>query len=130
MKALFFRLISFIMAIYSIVCSWLFPAKPKGDFEISLDSNPTTGYSWDCSIEDKTVVSLIGKEYISDSNPQGLLGKGGVERFCFDVLKPGTTRIIFTYQRSWENGDPIETVVYTVRVDENEHAEYVREAQD
>ena len=74
----------------------------KGDtFSIKLESNKTTGYSWQVADNfDKTVVALTGSDYEIPSTE--LVGVGGVEIWDFSVLSAGKTRLDFSYQRPWE----------------------------
>ena len=72
------------------------------EFIIALDSNPTTGYSWQASY-DESVLELVGKSYeMGEEAKQGVVGAGGVEYFQFKVLKAGKTEITLVYKRPWE----------------------------
>jgi len=71
-------------------------------FIIALDSNPTTGYSWQASY-DESMLELVGKSYeMGKKAKQGAVGAGGVEYFQFKALKTGKTEITLDYQRPWE----------------------------
>lgn len=83
-------------------------------FTITLDSNPTTGFSWK-PLYDTTQLSLAGSSYLAPTS--SALGAGGQEQFTFRALKRGGATITFTYARSWEtNVPPAQTRVYTVNV--------------
>jgi inhibitor of cysteine peptidase len=69
-----------------------------GDFTIKLESNPTTGYSWQ-PIYDDTYVKLISNDFVQATK---LLGGGGLERFIFRAIKPGNSNIEMLYKRAWE----------------------------
>ncbi len=69
-------------------------------FEISLPSNPTTGYSWNVDY-DSALLNLTGSEYIVPSSRA--LGARGSSIYLFQPLRPGRTTIYFVYKRSWEN---------------------------
>jgi len=84
------------------------------NFSIILDSNATTGYSW--QIAKKTtgpVVSLVGRDYVA---PQVKMpGAGGKEHWTFKAESAGTEKLTFHYLRSWEkNVEPPQTVTFTV----------------
>ena len=82
------------------------------DVVISLDSNPSTGYSW-VAAYDQTALVLVDQEYkAGDSN---LIGAPGTQIFSFKALKSGQTSITMSYQRSWEP-NPIQTKVFSVDV--------------
>ena len=80
-------------------------------FIVVLDSNPTTGYSWQASFNE-AFLRLDNQEFVSQGEP-GIVGAGGTETFTFTGLKQGTTDIIFSYLRSWET-DAIETKTFTI----------------
>ena len=65
---------------------------------ISLEGNPTTGYSWQVRAGSEHL-DLLSQEY----EPGGTAaGAGGVEVFRFRALAPGETEIAFDYRRPWE----------------------------
>jgi predicted secreted protein len=68
-------------------------------FTVSLESNPTTGYSWTAEV-DSEFLKVADDTYKSDSN---LIGAGGVQTFEFEALKTGQTKITVKYMRPWEN---------------------------
>lgn len=85
-------------------------------FVIALDSNPTTGYSWQASY-DGTMLELVGGKSEYKAAKPGLIGSGGVEYFHFKALKTGQTQITLVYRRSWETPTPQDlTKVFTVHI--------------
>ncbi len=44
---------------------------------VTLPANPTTGYQWEDSISDETVLEMITCEYTQDEGAENLLGAGG-----------------------------------------------------
>jgi len=89
----------------------------KGDkFLVVLDSNPTTGYSWEYSINSE-YIQFIDKDFVSESEGQ-MVGVGGNETFNFLALESGETEITFSYLRSWEKDvEPIEKKVYNIIIE-------------
>ena len=72
----------------------------NNDFTLSLESNPTTGYSWEPTF-DSTFLSLKRRDFeASDSRS---IGTGGIEKFTFVPIKTGETEIIMIYKRPWES---------------------------
>jgi len=69
-------------------------------FNISLESNPTTGYMWEPEF-DTEFLKLVDRKYVADST---LIGFPGVETLVFEALKAGESEIKLVYKRSWENG--------------------------
>lgn len=79
---------------------------------ISLESNPTTGYSWQVVAIDESLLEMVGEpEYQSDRKGGPLIvGAGGTERFTFKALSPGEATLTLGYARPWEaDVPPIET---------------------
>jgi len=68
-------------------------------FTVSLESNPTTGYSWTAEV-DSEFLKVADETFKSDSN---LIGAGGVQTFEFEALKTGQTKMTMKYMRPWEN---------------------------
>jgi len=89
----------------------------KGDkFLVVLESNPTTGYSWEVNV-DSNYVQLDDKSFNSESS-EGMVGVGGNETFNFTALESGNTEITFSYLRSWEKDvEPVEKKVYNIIIE-------------
>ncbi|NUN93449.1 MAG: protease inhibitor I42 family protein [Verrucomicrobiae bacterium] len=89
-------------------------AIPGQRFEIALESNPTTGYSWTLAERlDDRAIAFVGKTY----HPGGsaAMGAGGVEVWTFVARREGTARIVLAYRRPWEKGQaPAMTRVFRV----------------
>lgn len=87
---------------------------------VTLDSNATTGYSWNLSaISDASVIAKISDEYIAPtpSDPP-LAGQGGQEVWTFEALDAGTATISMQYIRPWETEpEPAKTFEITVTVE-------------
>ena len=82
-------------------------------FIIALESNPTTGYSWQASYYE-SILELVGKSYETNEKAnQSVVGAGGVEYFQFKALKAGKTEITLVYKRPWEE-ESLYQKVFTV----------------
>ena len=75
-------------------------AKLNKPFNITLDSNPTTGYSWTVDFDYHFLME--GNESYSENQP-GLIGGGGQQIFTFTPIHDGQTIISAVYKRPWEN---------------------------
>jgi inhibitor of cysteine peptidase len=64
------------------------------NFTITLRSNPSTGYHWEPH-HDSAALSLTGSVFLSDPNPNNLVGVPGSQVFTFQGLANGTTTITF-----------------------------------
>ena len=95
----------------------------KTDYEISincqfqsdLESNPTTGYSWQW--KNKSSVSIVDTfnfQYIPAKT--GLMGSGGIERWTFKGIKSGIDSIKLIYCRPWDSTSTVRTKIIVVRV--------------
>lgn len=84
-------------------------------FIIALPSNPTTGFSWQMDY-DRTILTLTGKDYVQDPSAGGRVGAGGTEKFTFQGVRTGNTKITLKYQRPWESIPPAETRVFNVTI--------------
>lgn len=85
--------------------------------DLYMPSNPTTGYSWTCNVEDPSVVA-VRDQFFEDSSELGFVGAGGTHWFHISGVQPGTTSVIFRYLRSWEAEAPAEETTYRLTVDE------------
>ena len=75
-------------------------AAPGDTFFVTLRSNATTGYQWRLADSvDARVIKYVGKLYVPDPNPQRMVGVGGVERWAFAAVAPGTAEIALEYAR-------------------------------
>ena len=104
-KAIIYFLIAFMLgaAAYAAACMRTVKAKAGNSFSIKIESNPTTGYSWQLAspVYGKLVRHVSNKYYPAKT---GLVGSGGVEIWTFKAIKRGNTRIKFKYVRPWEKG--------------------------
>ena len=82
---------------------------------IALESNPTTGYSWEAEYDDAMLELLEETFDPGEYAKENIVGAGGTELFRFKGLSKGETNITFNYKRSWET-EVLETKVFTVEV--------------
>ena len=81
---------------------------------VTLEGNPTTGYSWEVAEPlDEQVLRQAGEpEFKAESD---LVGAGGVQILRFEAVNAGRTTLKLAYRRSWEEGvEPLET--YSIQV--------------
>lgn len=77
---------------------------------ITLESNPTTGYSWQVMDIDSAVLIQDGEPKFKQSlNSDGMVGMGGTETFRFKAAGKGATTLKLGYERPWESAPPVET---------------------
>jgi len=87
------------------------------EFSIILDSNPTTGYSWDFSSPpDEGIIKLIDDAFQPPTTQ--LKGAGGKQLWTFRPVGEGMTTIALKYLRPWEKDTPpVRTKTFTVIVE-------------
>jgi inhibitor of cysteine peptidase len=90
--------------------------QPGGRLTLTLESNPTTGYSWALTELDETVVIHTGDEYSMAESSEGIVGGGGVEVWRFAAVGPGTTTLRLEYVRPWEANQPADEFEVTLTV--------------
>jgi inhibitor of cysteine peptidase len=83
---------------------------------INLESNPSTGYTWETIDLDKTIFEQAGDPTFKSSDP-GVVGSGGTLTLTFNTVKAGTATLKLVYQRPWEtNVEPTSTFAVEVTV--------------
>ncbi|MHB8108576.1 MAG: protease inhibitor I42 family protein [Syntrophorhabdaceae bacterium] len=89
-------------------------------FSISLESNPTTGYSWKW-IEEKGpgIVAFQSRVYEAPKPAiRKMAGVPGTERFTFKGRSAGKQDLTFQYLRPWEKDiPPVKTVTFRTEVE-------------
>lgn len=83
---------------------------------VELEANPGTGYQWVVTVEGTAVVHSKMEHTATEEN---LPGSPVTERHTFDVNNTGKAKITFEYERIWESGRPLRTIVYEVSVGED-----------
>ena len=85
------------------------------NFQIELDSNPTTGYNWNW-VNKKSVSIIDTFDYKYIPNTPVLMGSGGKAIWKFKGIKSGTDTIKLEYCRSWEPNSTVAKKTITVKV--------------
>ena len=92
-----------------------------GSLTATLESNPSTGFSWALvSISDPNVLEEGGHEFeAAQATPERpVVGASGQEVWTFKALKKGKSTISMEYSQPWEGGTKAaKTFVLTVLVD-------------
>ncbi len=68
-------------------------------FNIRLQENPTTGYSWNLSTSDG--LSTSRDEYIPSQTGGQMVGGGGIHSFYLRATKQGEQKVTGEYRRPW-----------------------------
>lgn len=122
------KILSKIIAFFLSILMTLFPSLfPKNDIDkdyvtdgkslvINLDSNPTTGYSWNFEISDENVICFVKSEYTETGSG---MGAGGRDSFRFVGLSEGKAEISFTYSQQWTQDPAANTAQFHIAVDKD-----------
>ena len=86
---------------------------------ITLEGNPTTGYTWVYTNIPDGIVSEKASDFLMDPHSEGLDGAGGTFLFVFESVGAGEAELVFYYKRSWEDTPPEDAVAYMAVVDNN-----------
>lgn len=83
--------------------------------EIVLPGNPTTGYQWEPTIADNSILRTVGEPVFKPDT--SALGSGGQVTTTFEAVAVGQTMVTLVYHRSFEAGTPpLKTFAVTVTV--------------
>ncbi|MHB9031720.1 MAG: protease inhibitor I42 family protein [Anaerolineae bacterium] len=89
---------------------------PGQVFTITLNSNPSTGYSWYVVGDLPDLFEQVGEPvYKAAKASRNLVGGGGTLTLKFKAVKAGTAVLNLGYMRSWEEQAPAETFTVNVK---------------
>jgi inhibitor of cysteine peptidase len=99
------------------VDSNIITAKSGDIFNITLESNPTTGYSWSIEEPFPEILQKVSNEYKPYNTSGNIVGSGGTEIWTFKGIAKGNTTLTFQYSRPWEKDvPPIKKELYNISV--------------
>ena len=77
-----------------------------GTLTVTLESNPTTGFSWEetAQITDAAILEQTSNKMLVPEG-KGMVGAAGSQSFTFKAMEKGTTKITLDYSRPWEGGE-------------------------
>ena len=81
-------------------------------FNLTLNANPTTGYSWETLPYNESVIKFIKSDYSANSS---MAGSNGIRTIKFQAIGKGSTELKLTYIRVWEKNQP-PVKVYDIKV--------------
>ena len=76
-------------------------SRPGALVEISLEANPSTGYTWFVADVDSTTLLQVGEVF--EASPDSPAGAPGTQRLYFEAQAPGHTTLRLVYARIWES---------------------------
>lgn len=72
--------------------------------DISLPSNPSTGFRWEVVKAAPKVLHSLGPEVYSNPEDVGLVGAAGRSTWHFQATETGEDELLLQYRRPWEQG--------------------------
>jgi len=84
------------------------------EFSITLDTNPSTGYSW-VPLFDAKFLELRDRSFKPNNKESKRLGSSSKEVFTFTPIQRGNTTITLTYKREWEENG-IQTTNFEIKI--------------
>ncbi|MEG2361697.1 MAG: protease inhibitor I42 family protein [Christensenella sp.] len=95
-------------------------------YNVDLEGNMTTGYSWQYTMSKDGIVKEKSNEYVQDEvekQKEGeppLVGMGGMFKFVFEGVSEGEVELDFKYSQEWdETTEPAGTAKIVLSVDKN-----------
>lgn len=94
-------------------------ARVGDQFQIELDANASTGFSWELAEPlNADVLKKVGNEY-RDAGAGGAVGAPGTDVWTFEAVGPGEVEIKLKYFRPWEPAaKPVDEKTFNVKVEE------------
>jgi len=76
-------------------------------FSVSLEGNPSTGYTWEPVELDEQILRQIGEPAFTPESDT--LGASGAQVLRFRAVGEGRTTLRLVYHRPWEDAEPERT---------------------
>jgi inhibitor of cysteine peptidase len=77
-----------------------------GKVVVTLDANPSTGFTWDVAEIDGNILKQVGQTDFNSASTTPLPGGGGTQTLRFQAIAPGTTNLKLIYHRPFEQNTP------------------------
>ena len=111
------KILASIIIAVAVLISFGCGKKDPQTATLVLESNPTTGYTWE-AVQTPPIFDMTS-EYVPDENEEGLAGAGGKETFVLTPKEAGQTSVTFEYGQHWEGGETGTVLTYEISVDKN-----------
>lgn len=83
------------------------------EVELVLPGNPSTGYEWVMTEAPPNLQQVGEPEFVPESD---LIGAGGEFHFRFKATEPGTAQLSLSYERPFEEVEPLDAFEIEVTV--------------
>jgi inhibitor of cysteine peptidase len=74
--------------------------KVGDSFKVVLKGNPSTGYAWNYTMDNKDIIELSSSNEVPDK--ENITGSGSTFIWHFKALKAGQIKLTYKYYRDWE----------------------------
>jgi len=82
---------------------------PGQNLVVRLESNPSTGYSWEAVEVPRVLKGPAAPTHEQDSEGEGVVGAAGTDVFTFTASEgTGEGTLVLAYRRPWEENVPAE----------------------
>lgn len=99
------------------IIDWTGPVVTGQTLALTVESNPTTGYSW--AVEQDSDLFDVLNYYVAELQSEPVSGSGGWQTFILTPKAPGTAQLSFVYARPWEPDNADTSFTCTVEVSED-----------
>ncbi|MCL7455326.1 MAG: protease inhibitor I42 family protein [Anaerolineae bacterium] len=84
---------------------------------VTLEANPSTGYSWELIDLEEQVLALAGEPEFQQAAQANVVGASELQILRLEAKGAGTTTLTLVYHRPWETDvEPLETLTVEVEV--------------
>lgn len=95
-----------------------YEGEPQHSVNLSLACNPSTGYGWIASSSAEDVAVADDLDIATTEDDPWLVGSPAIHNFRITGVSAGEAYFTFSYERAWENAQPIYYFWLEVSVDE------------
>ncbi|MCF7973263.1 MAG: protease inhibitor I42 family protein [Phycisphaerae bacterium] len=101
-----FRRVPLLRPCIEVPVSERIEVKVGDEFTVSLDSNPTTGFSWLFLGALPQWLEQTDYQYRPSAHDPGIVGSGGVEEWTYKANAAGITTLLYAYCQPWASDVP------------------------
>ncbi|WP_411349051.1 protease inhibitor I42 family protein [Paenibacillus sp. WLX2291] len=103
---------------------------PNKMFNITLEENPSTGYSWSYKASSNAISLVKEQSQPQNNSNENIVGAPNDKSWTFKAAKAGTYTLTFTSAQPWEKDtSKAETKTYTIVVEDNQTTDQVKTLQ-
>ena len=85
------------------------------EFNITIPSNPSTGFGWWSDFDPQFLTLARTGSYQANASPE-MTGLTETRVFTYRAVFPGETEVYLLLLQPWENGDIAQRLIYPVKI--------------